>query len=317
MFNFVVLYYCISSKEVTYMVHILYNPKSNCAVDIKTPLKKAQDNFRDKEVTTANMLEFESMKAYFDTLENEDEVVLLGGDGTINVFCNKLRGYEIKNKIYMFKAGTGNDFIRDVTESDFDSTELVQINEYIENLPVVTINGEEILFVNNVGFGIDGRVCTAAEEEKEKGKQSINYTTLAIKLLLTQYKPNGATVTVDGKTRHYKRVWMTPVMNGRYYGGGMMTCPQQNRKSDKLSCCVVHSTNALQTLLIFPSIFKGEHIKYTKKIEVLSGEEIKVEFDSPRDVQIDGETIRGVSEISARKFKSLVQRDEKLAKATV
>ncbi|MBQ7134099.1 MAG: diacylglycerol kinase family protein [Ruminococcus sp.] len=299
------------------MVHILYNPKSNCAVDISTPLKKAQEHFKNQEVKTQNLLEIESMRAYFDTLENDDEVVLLGGDGTINVFCNKLIGYEIKNKIYMFKAGSGNDFIRDVAQSDFENTYLVQINEYIENLPVVTVNSKEYLFVNNVGFGIDGRVCTAAEEEKEKGKESINYTTLAIKLLLTQYKPNGATVTVDGKKRHYKRVWMAPVMNGRYYGGGMMPCPKQDRKGDVLSLCVVHSTNALQTLMIFPSIFKGEHIKHTKKVEVLSGKEIKVEFDSPRDVQIDGETIRGITEISAVKYSSLSQRDEKFAKATV
>ena len=298
------------------MVHILYNPKSNCAVDISTPLKKAQEHFKNQEVKTQNLLEIEDMKAYFDTLENDDEVVLLGGDGTINV-CNKLIGYEIKNKIYMFKAGSGNDFIRDVTNCDFENTDLVQINEYIENLPVVTVNSKEYLFVNNVGFGIDGRVCTAAEEEKAKGKQSINYTTLAIKLLLTQYKPNGATVTVDGKKHSYKRVWMAPVMNGRYYGGGMMPCPKQDRKGNVLSLCVVHSTTALQTLLIFPSIFKGEHIKYTKKVEVLKGKEIKVEFDSARDVQIDGETIRGVMEIYARKYKSLSQRDEKFAKATV
>lgn len=311
------LYYYVSLKEVTYMVHILYNPKSNCAVDISTPLKKAQEHFKNCEVKTVNILEIEDMKAYFDTLAPNDEVVLLGGDGTINVFCNKLRGYEIKNKIYMFKAGTGNDFIRDVAESDFENTELLQINEYIENLPVVTVNGKEYLFINNVGYGIDGRVCTAAEEEKEKGKESINYTTLAIKLLLTQYKSNGATVTVDGKKHHYKRVWMTPVMNGRYYGGGMMPCPAQDRKGDTLSCCVIHSTNALQTLLIFPSIFKGEHIKHTKKVEVLCGKEIKVEFDSPRDVQIDGETIRGITEISAVKYSSLSKSEEKSVEATV
>lgn len=299
------------------MIHILYNPKSNCSADIDTPLKKALEYFKNQEVKTKSLIEIEDMKAYFDTLEEEDEVVLLGGDGTINVFCNKLRGYEIKNKIYMFKAGTGNDFVRDVAQSDFENTELLQINEYIENLPVVTINSKEYLFVNNVGYGIDGRVCTAAEEEKEKGKGSINYTTLAIKLLLTEYKPNGATITVDGKKHHYKRVWMAPVMNGRYYGGGMMPCPAQNRKSDSLSLCVVHSANALQTLFIFPSIFKGEHIKYTKKVEVLCGKEIKVEFDSPRDVQIDGETIRGITEISAMKYSSLSKSEEKSVEATV
>jgi diacylglycerol kinase family enzyme len=89
-------------------------------------------------------------------------------------------------------------------------------------------------------------------------------------------------------------------MNGRYYGGGMMPCPNQDRLNGKniLSVCVCHNTSALQTLLILPSIFKGEHIKNTKKIDVRSGKKITVEFDSPRPLQIDGETIDGVKKYS-------------------
>lgn len=293
------------------MVHILYNPIANCGKDVDSTLESARKLYSDKETVSKNLLEIDDLKAYFDALSEDDEVLLLGGDGTVSVLCNKLRGYDIKNKIYMFKAGTGNDFLRDVADLETaDCT--VELNSYIENLPVVTVNGKEYLFLNNVGYGIDGKVCTAAEDIREKGKTNINYTTLAIKLLLTNYKSNGATVTVDGKRRKYKRVWMAPIMNGLYYGGGMMPTPQQDRNSDEISVCVVHSTNALQTLMIFPSIFKGEHIKYTKKVCTFKGKEIKVEFDSPQDVQIDGETIRGVTEISATKYASVAIRDEKL-----
>ncbi len=299
------------------MVHFLYNPTSNCSVNSEEALESAKSLFENEEIKAESLLETEDLKAYFDTLSENDKVVVLGGDGTLNIFCNKLRGYEIKNEIYLFKAGTGNDFLRDVCGDKFEETKVLQINKYIENLPVVSVNGEEYLFVNNVGFGIDGKVCTAAEDLKAKGKKSINYTTLAIKLLLTNYKPNGATVTVDGKRRKYKRVWMSPVMNGLYYGGGMMPTPNQDRNSNEVSVCTIHSTNPLQTLIIFPSIFKGEHVKHTKKVVNISGKEIEVEFDKPQDVQIDGETIRDVTKISVRKYASLAQRDEKLNKATV
>jgi diacylglycerol kinase family enzyme len=47
--------------------------------------------------------------------------------------------------------------------------------------------------------------------------------------------------------------------------------------------------------MIFPSLFKGEHLKHTKYTEVLCGHDITVEFDSPTPLQIDGETILGVS----------------------
>ena len=38
----------------------------------------------------------------------------------------------------------------------------------------------------------------------------------------------------------------------------------------------------------FPSIFKSGHIKHTDMVEILTGHEIKVEFDRPTPLQIDG-----------------------------
>ena len=292
------------------MIHILYNPKSNCGKDFENVLNSVKDYYKNEEQNAVDITTVEDTKALFDTFDDSDDVVLVGGDGTLNVLCNNLRGYDIKNKLFLFKAGSGNDFLRDVELSlEGDDAKVVQINEYIDNLPVVTVKGKEYLFINNVGYGIDGKVCTAAEDERAKGKKEINYTTLSIKLLLTSYKSNGAKVTVDGVTKEFKKVWLAPVMNGLFYGGGMMPAPQQDRKGDSLSCCVIHSTNAIQTLIIFPSLFKGEHIKYKKKVEVMSGREIKVEFDAPQDVQIDGEIIRDVTEISAKKFADLKLRD--------
>jgi diacylglycerol kinase family enzyme len=55
--------------------------------------------------------------------------------------------------------------------------------------------------------------------------------------------------------------------------------------------------------MAFPSIFKGEHVKKTKIVKVFSGKEITVEFDRPTAIQIDGETILGVTKYTARSSK--------------
>ncbi len=293
------------------MIHILYNPMSNCGKDFDNVLENVKDYYKGNEISTVDVTKIDDAKSLFASFADSDDVVIVGGDGTINVLCNKLLGYEIKNRVFLFKAGTGNDFLRDVLGEDSE-TQVVQINEYIDNLPVATVKGKQYVFINNVGYGIDGKVCTAAEDLRAKGKKDINYTTLAIKLLLTSYKSNGAKVTVDGKTRRFKRVWLSPVMNGLFYGGGMMPAPKQDRKGTELSCCVIHSTNALQTLILFPSLFKGEHVKNAKKVKVMSGKEIKVEFDRPQDVQIDGEIIRDVTEISAIKYATVKERNDAL-----
>ena len=293
------------------MVHILYNPMSNCGINFDSVLLSVKDYYKNYEITATDVTEIDDMKSLFASFDACDDVVIVGGDGTVNVLCNNLLGFDIKNRVFLFKAGTGNDFLRDVMGENSDQ-KVIQINEYIDNLPVVTVKGKQYVFLNNVGFGIDGKVCTAAEDLRAKGKKNINYTTLAIRLLLTAYKSNGAKVTVDGRTESFKKVWLAPVMNGLFYGGGMMPAPKQKRLGTDISCCVVHSTNALQTLILFPSLFKGEHVKNEKKVKVMSGKGIKVEFDVPQDVQIDGEIIRDVTEISAVKYASVRERNDAL-----
>ncbi len=107
---------------------------------------------------------------------------------------------------------------------------------------------------------------------------------------------------VDGQEYTFKNVWLAPTMNGKYYGGGMIPTPNQVRLGEdkKLSILVFMGKSKLKTLMIFPSIFKGEHIRKEKATKVLTGKEITVKFDAPTPLQIDGETILGVTEYTAR-----------------
>ena len=136
------------------------------------------------------------------------------------------------------------------------------------------------------------------DTERGKSDKPVNYTAIAIKGLLLHYQPCNATVTVDGKEYRFKKVWLAPTMKGRYYGGGMMATPAQDRKdpNGELSVLVFHGSGRLQTLMAFPSIFKGELIKHKKHFAVHTGKKITVRFDSPRPAQIDGETVTGVTE---------------------
>ena len=52
--------------------------------------------------------------------------------------------------------------------------------------------------------------------------------------------------------------------------------------------------------MAFPSIFKGEHVKKTNMITIITGKEINVKFNEPTPCQIDGETVTGVSEYSVK-----------------
>ncbi|MBQ1839650.1 MAG: diacylglycerol kinase family protein, partial [Ruminococcus sp.] len=135
----------------------------------------------------------------------------------------------------------------------------------------------------------------------EQSDKPINYTSIAIKGMLFYFKPANATVTVDGKSFTFKKAWLAPTMKGRYYGGGMMAAPHQNRldPEHKVTCMVMNGAGKLHTLIDFPSIFKGEHVK-KKIVHVMKGSHIKVSFDRPTSLQIDGETILNVTEYEVK-----------------
>ena len=82
----------------------------------------------------------------------------------------------------------------------------------------------------------------------------------------------------------------------------MMPAPDQTRddQNGDITVTIVHSANALRVLTILPSIFKGEHVKFTKHVTILKGKDITVEFDQPRPIHVDGETIPNVTTYTAR-----------------
>ncbi len=261
------------------MTYLLYNPLANNnqgESQKEEALKELKLNFGDLQVFNVLKLNVEEFKQ---NLKAEDEIILLGGDGTLNKFANNVYGLNLKNKMYLYKAGTGNDFIHDLQlmhEKIDENQKLVLLNKYLEKLPKVTINGVTTRFINNVGFGIDGQVCSEADKLKAKGKKKINYTSIAIKLLLFKYHCPDAIVKIDGVEKHYKKVWLAPTMNGQFYGGGMQVAPKHDRLSGQLSLCVMHKSGKFKTLMVFPKIFKGEHIKYTKNFEMYKGKKIEV-----------------------------------------
>lgn len=278
------------------MKYALYNPYSGHgeSKDIAKGLA------REEEITLISM-EGIDYKSFFEGLDAAEMLIICGGDGTLNRFINDTDGLTAPCPVYYMPCGTGNDFALDIGKQD--TKEPVAIDEYIKNLPTVTVKGKTYKFINGVGYGIDGYCCEVGDKMKLEGKQP-NYTSIAISGLLFHFKPVDATITVDGVEKTYKKVWIAPTMLGSHYGGGMIPTPEQKRDNPEgtLSLMVFHGSGKIKTLMIFPSIFKGEHVKRDKYVTVLTGKEITVKFNRPTALQIDGETILDVEEYTARAY---------------
>ena len=274
---------------------VLYNPLSSTG-EGENKAHQLDKILTGHKIEYRSLLDIPDKKIFLNQLDPDIIPIITGGDGTLSFFVNELRGENPARDIYYFPAGTGNDFLNDLNKTG--DTEPFLLNPYITDLPMIHFNGETHTFINGVGYGIDGYVCEEVDRIRKKTGKPINYTGTAVKGLLYAYKRTRAVVTVDGMTMEYKDVWMTPTMLGRYFGGGMMCAPGQDRMNPDgtVSLMVMRCPSKLRTLLLFPSIFKGYHVKATKVVSVFKGHTIHVRFDRPTALQIDGEVFSGVTE---------------------
>ena len=281
--------------------YILYNPLANNGKGEEVA-EFLPERLGETSVHTRNVIDYDSYWEIISELPEGANIILCGGDGTLNRFVNDTLGMNVSQNIYYYPTGTGNDFWNDVVPKDV-SVRPYKINKYLGNLPSVTVRGRERRFINGIGYGIDGYACEEGDRQKAGTTKNINYTLIALKGIIHDYFPVNARVTVDGKVHSFSKVWMAPGMNGRYIGGGMMVTPMQNRLSEEstLTCMVLHDVGRPWILSKLPFVFSGRHTKYRDHIKFLRGHEITVEYDRPVALQIDGEVEKEVTEYTVRK----------------
>ncbi|MCR5592061.1 MAG: diacylglycerol kinase family protein [Lachnospiraceae bacterium] len=288
------------------MIYIMYNPLAGNSTCEET-CRSVGDIFSFDEKRYIDLLSIDDLEEFIRMMKPEDQIIICGGDGTLNYLINSINTAELEQDIFYYPGGSGNDFYHDVDEEGTNG--VYRINMYLKCIPTVKVKGMEKLFINGIGFGIDGYCCEEGDKKRvvHPGKR-VNYSIIALKGLAYDFKRVNAKVTVDGVTKEFKDVWMAPTMNGRFYGGGMMCAPNQDRMNEDglVSVLVVHTKFRLLLLMAFASVFKGKHVKYTKLVTEMFGSDVKVEFDRPTALQIDGETVTDVTEYEVHKDKKII-----------
>ena len=280
------------------MLYILYNSLSNNGRgrDEAGKIPIGGEN----KVDYIDIITITNYHQLFDMV-GDNKMIIAGGDGTLHNFINAIPKEYYDRQIYYYPTGSGNDFANDIGFKKENGP--VLLTPYIKHLPTVTLKGVTKMFLNNVGFGIDGYCCEKGDEQRKTSTKPVNYTTIALKGLLYDYKPGKVHIEADGDVYDGDNVWMAPAMNGRYYGGGMMVTPMQDRnnKEHTITLVVVHNKNKLRILTIFPKIFKGKHVGYKDVVEFK--EHVRhavIEFERPTSVQIDGETYLNVKKVEVK-----------------
>lgn len=136
-------------------------------------------------------------------------------------------------------------------------------------------------------MGLDGYVGHLVNTSHHK-KNKLNYFRQAIKAFGV-FQPMEATLELDGNIIKEEKVWLTSVMHGAYYGGGMKVAPKANRNKDYMHVVLVKDVPKWLLVLIFPTIYLGWHTIFKSYISFYQAKDVKITFKEDTHIQVDGE----------------------------
>lgn len=271
------------------MYLVLYNPLSKGSKNKKRTLNIIKNLKKNNiKFILKSVLKITSLPEYINKDERIEEIILLGGDGSINHLANTLIDINPNIPINLISCGTGNDFLRSLKPLKCAST-------YI---PMITYNNTiNRYFINGCGIGVDGSICKRTNHLKRKNKIGYLFSSI-IELIKT--KPYEVEIYTDNSTKKMNKVYFTSIHNGKYIGGGMKMAPKANIKTDELEIIILHSIPKILVLLVFVSVYIGLHTKLSKFVYTEKSKNIKVIVSKPRILQIDGDTYDNVSTLSIK-----------------
>lgn len=227
--------------------------------------------------------------------ENVDKysvIVAVGGDGTINEVA---RGIINKKKgiLGIIPGGTGNDMSKSLGLSQNPDEALdAIIKNTTKNMDIGLVNGT--FFLNIASIGFDAETVKNTEIIKKRIKGKISYV-LGVLITLFIYRRRDVTLIIDDK--EYKRNFLLiAVGNGSYYGGGMKILPMAELDDGYFHICIIKDIKSYMIPFLFPSIFKGNHLRYTSYIDIFKANKVIIKNEPNVIINLDGELMKNEKE---------------------
>ena len=189
--------------------------------------------------------------------ENEfTDLVIIGGDGTINEAVN---GLKFDKPVTIISAGTGNDFVKNLPYGKSMEQQLnAVVNGQKKKIDIGTCNGRK--FMNGVGIGFDGQIVHEMLQKKIpflKGHAKYYYHVLSI---LASYKKKPFQYSLNEENREDELILMT-IGNGTTFGGGFKLMPDAKIDDGLLDVCTIGPLAGWKRFFHIGKLSNGTHGK--------------------------------------------------------
>jgi YegS/Rv2252/BmrU family lipid kinase len=144
----------------------------------------------------------------------------------------------------------------------------------------------EAWFTNVASVGMTGAIAARANQTTKALGGRASYL-LATAAVFPRWRAGELQVSVDDETRR-GRMHDVVVGNGRYFGGGMMICPEASPDDGRFDVLLIGDLTKRDLVVTLPKTYRGRHLPHPKA-ELLRGALVTVDAAEPLPIELDGE----------------------------
>jgi len=236
------------------------------------------------------------------------ELIVIGGDGTINEVINNYHGKEI---IYL-AYGSGNDLARSIEfKKDIEISRLLESKRFIE-YDVGVVNDRKFCSGFDIGFNADIiKRVNGSKLKKYLGKYIYLLQGVIGILMLKKYK---AKISWDSGEITTDKLYLLNAMIQPYEGGGIKFAPNATGQDGKLHIMIMENMSLATFVYNYLCLLLKKHNKM-RRVKQITTDRLAIKTNQ-KYFQIDGELINNTGQLNVgciSKFYKLkrMERNEK------
>ena len=218
------------------------------------------------------------------------ELIVIGGDGTINEVINNYHGKEI---IYL-AYGSGNDLARSIEfKKDIEISRLLESKRFIE-YDVGVVNDRKFCSGFDIGFNADIiKRANGSKLKKYLGKYIYLLQGVIGILMLKKYK---AKISWDDGEIMTNRLYLLNAMIQPYEGGGIKFAPNATGQDGKLHIMIMENISLATFVYNYLCLLLKKHNKM-RKVKQITTDRLAIKTNQ-KYFQIDGELINNTEQLN-------------------
>jgi diacylglycerol kinase (ATP) len=234
-------------------------------------------------------------------LAGYDQIIAVGGDGTINEVLNGFFDGDqlLRDDVALgvLEMGTGADFVRSLnmpTRWEEAISYLKQTTPKKIDIGKATfqsIDGETITryFINICDYGIGGAVVQRANRTTKRFGGKISFL-WSILITLLQYRNQEIRYKLDDSDWQTGTLNNFIIANGKYFGGGLNPAPNALIDDGLFDVVSLGDIGRIDAINNLSNLRKGTHLNHPK-ISVAHAKTVEATADNPVYIDMDGEFV--------------------------